>query len=76
MQKNNKCRLYDDREETIDHVISECRKLAQNEFKNIYKTMRKVIHWDFCQKFEFVHIVRKYIYNSESVLKNETDNII
>ena len=25
-QQNNKCRLCDDRDETINHIISECRK--------------------------------------------------
>ena len=31
-QQNSKCRLCDDRDETINHIISECSKLAQKEF--------------------------------------------
>ena len=27
--QNNKCRLCDDRDETLNHIISECRKLVQ-----------------------------------------------
>ena len=32
-QQNSKCRLCGDRDETINHVISECSKLAQKEYK-------------------------------------------
>ena len=33
MQQNSKWRLYGDRDETINHIISECSKLAQKEYK-------------------------------------------
>ena len=32
-QQNSKCRLCGDRDETINHIISECSKLAQKEYK-------------------------------------------
>ena len=32
-QQNSKCRLCNDRDETINHIISECSKLAQKEYK-------------------------------------------
>ena len=32
-QQNSKCRLCSDRDETINHIISECSKLAQKEYK-------------------------------------------
>ena len=31
-QQNSKCRLYGDRDETINHIISGCSKLAQKEY--------------------------------------------
>ena len=30
-QQNSKCRLCGDRDETINHIISECSKLGQKE---------------------------------------------
>ena len=33
-QQNSKCSLCGDRDETINHIISECSKLAQKEYKN------------------------------------------
>ena len=32
-QQNSKCRLCGDRDETINHIIIECSKLAQKEYK-------------------------------------------
>ena len=33
MQQNSKCRLCGDRDETINHIIGKCSKLAQREYK-------------------------------------------
>ena len=32
-QQNSRCRLYVNRDETINYIISEWRKLAQKEYK-------------------------------------------
>ena len=32
-QQNSKSKLRGDRDETINHIITECRKLAQKEYK-------------------------------------------
>ena len=32
MQQNNKCQLCGDRDKTINHIISECSKLTQEEY--------------------------------------------
>ena len=43
-QQNSKCRLCGDRDETINHIISECSKLAQKEYKTRHDWVGKVIH--------------------------------
>ena len=45
-QQNSKCRLCGDRDETINHIISECSKLAQKEYETTHDWVGKVIHWD------------------------------
>ena len=50
-QQNSKCRLCGDRDETINHIISECSKLAQKEYKATHDWVGKVIHWEMCRKF-------------------------
>ena len=54
-QQNSKCRLCSDRDETINHIISECSKLAQREYRARHDWVGKVIHWEMCKKFKFDH---------------------
>ena len=43
-QQNSKCRLCGEREETINHVISKCCKLAPKKYKPRTEWEGKVIH--------------------------------
>ena len=49
-QQNSKCRLCGDRDETINHIISKCIKLAQKEYKKRHDWVGKVIHWGNVQE--------------------------
>ena len=40
------------RDEAINHIISECCKLAQKEYKTRHDWVGKVIHWELCKKNE------------------------
>ena len=44
MRKNSKCRLYGDRDETINYMISKCSKLKQNEYKTRHDWAGKMIY--------------------------------
>ena len=66
-QQNSKCWLCGDRDETINHIISECSKLTQKENKNRHEWVGKVIHWEVCKKFKFDHTNKWYMPNSSSV---------
>ena len=72
-QQNSKCRLCGDRDETINHIVSECSKLAQKEYKARHDWVGKVIHWEICQKFKFDHT---NMHNPESVLENDTHKLL
>ena len=66
-QQNSRCRLYDDRDETINHMINECSTLAQKEYKTRYDLIGNVIHWELCKKFKFDHTIKWYMYNPENL---------
>ena len=71
-QQNTRCRLCIDRDEIINHIISECRKLAQKEYKSRHEWVGKmVINWELCMKLKFYHTNKRYMYNPSSVLGNE-----
>ena len=71
-QQNSKCRQWGDRDETINHIISECSKVAQKEYKTRHDWVGKVIHWEMCKKFKFDHTNKWYIHKLASVLENNT----
>ena len=75
-QQNSKCRLCGDRNETVNHIIIECSKLAQKEFKTRHKWMGNVIHWELCKKFKFAHTNKWFIHNLASVLENDTHKLL
>ena len=43
-QQNSKCGLCGDRDETINHIISECSKLALKEYKTRHDWVGNMIH--------------------------------
>ena len=53
-QQNSKRRLCRDRDEIINHIISEYGKLKQ-EYKARNDWVGKVINWEMCKKFKFDH---------------------
>ena len=73
--QNSKCRLWGDRDETINYIISECSRLAQ-EYKTRHDWVDKVIHWVLCKKFKFDHMNKWYMHNLASVLENDTHKLL
>ena len=71
-QKNRKCRLYGDWDETINHKINECGK----EYKTRLSRMGKVINTEFYKKFKFDHTNKWYMHNPELVLENDMHKLL
>ena len=72
-QQNSRCRLFGDRDETINHIISECNKLAQKEYKTRHDWVGKVIHRELFKKLKFDYTNKWYMHDPESVQENETN---
>ena len=75
-QQNSKCRQCGDRDETINHIISKCSKLAQKEYKARHDWVGKGIHWELCKKFKFDHTNKWYMNNPAPVLENDTHKLL
>ena len=75
-QQNSKCGLSGDRDETINHIRSECSKLAQKESKTRHDWVGKVIPWEMCKKFKFDYTNKWYMHNSAHVLENDTHKLL
>ena len=70
-QQKSKCRLCSDRDEKINHIISECSKLAPKKYKTTHDWMEKLIHWELCKKVKFGNTNKRYMHKPESVPENE-----
>ena len=75
-QQNNKCRLCGDRDEIINHIISECSNLAQKEYETISDWIGKVIDREMCKKFKFDHRNKWYMHKPAPVLDNNTHKLL
>ena len=75
-QQNSKRRLCGDRDETTNHIISECSKLAQREYKARHDWVGKEIHWEMCKKFKFGHTNKWYMHNRAPVLENASHKLL
>ena len=71
-QQNSKCRQCGDRDETINHIISECNKLAQKEYKARHDWVDKVIYREMSKKFKFDNANKLYMHNPVPVIENDT----
>ena len=75
-QQNSKCWLCGDRDETINHIISDCSNLAQKEYKVRHDWVGKVVHWEMCRKFQFNHTKKWCMHNPAPVLENDSHKLL
>ena len=67
------CRKVD---ESIDHIVSGCSKLAQKEYKRRHDNLGKIVHWELARKCNFEAGDKCYEREAESVLENEDYKIL
>ena len=73
-QQNSKCMLCGVRDETVNHIISECSKLAQ-EYKTRHNGVGKGIHGEMSKKFQFDHMNKWYMHKPASIPDNDTHKL-
>ena len=75
-QQNSRCRLYGDRDETINLIINECNKLAQKEYKARHNWVGKMIHGEMCRNFQFDYTNKWYMHNPAPVLEFDSHKLL
>ena len=48
-QKDMLCRMCKKADESTDHFVSGCRKLAQKEYKGRHDNLGKIVHWNLLE---------------------------
>ena len=70
------CRMCRKVDESIDHIVSGCSKLAQKEYKRRHDNLGKIVHWKLARKCNFEAEDKWYEHEPESVLENEDYKIL
>ena len=70
-QGNSLCRVCGKVDESIDHIVSSCSKLAQKEYKRRHDNLGKIVHWKLVRKCNFEAGDKWYEQEPESVFENE-----
>lgn len=73
---NPLCRMCGKKGESVQHIISECEKLAQKEYKRRHDNVAKKIHWELCKKNALEHKERWYEHNPEGAVENESVKLL
>ena len=59
-------------DELVTHIISQCKKLAQNEYKIRHDNVAKAVHRELCKKNGLDHVEKWYDHEPQSVMENGT----
>ena len=75
-QGDSLCKVYRKVDESIDHVVSGCSKLAQKKYKRSYDNLGKIVHWKIARKCNFEAGEKWYEHEPGSVLEDEDYEIL
>ena len=67
------CRLCGEKGEHITHLISECKKLAQKEYKRRHDNVASIVHWKLCGLYQLEKAEKWYEHQPNRVI--ESDNL-
>ena len=74
--EDSKCRLCKEKDETIDHLISSCSKIALTDYKEHHNKVALMLHWNLCEKYHLPASEKWWEHNVEKVLQNEEVKIL
>ena len=74
--KSPLCRMCGSKGETVAHVVSECSKLVQKEYKGRHDNVARYIHWQLCGKRGLERASSWYEQKPEEVVESENVKIL
>ena len=70
------CRMCGKAENSVNHVLSECSKLVQKEYKRRHDWFGTKVHWEICRKYGIEVKEKWYEHKSEVVMKTDKCKIL
>ena len=65
------CRMCKTRDETVTHIISECSKLAQTDYKALHNRVASAVHWSILKAYGLPHTKSWYEHRADKIVENE-----
>ena len=69
-------RICGDRGETVQHMICECKKLAQCAYQTRHDTVTNLFHWKLCEKHNLERKEKWYKHCLEGVVEDDDVELI
>ena len=73
---DSKCRLCKEKDETVDHLVSCCSKIAQTDYKERHNKVATMLHWNICKKYGFAASNNWWEHQVEKVLENDNAKVL
>ena len=70
------CRICRVENETVSHIVSECKMLAQNGYKKRRDSVCRYFRWRLCKKRGFQGAQQWYEHEPDRVIENEGNKIL
>ena len=74
--KSPKYRKCNQKDETINHIDSECPALAQNQYKKRHDTAARAVHWSLCKKYQMPCSNKWYEHQPQPVSEIENAKLL
>ena len=71
-----KCRKCNQKDETINHIASECPALAHNQYKKRHDSVARAAHWNLCKKYQNPCSNKRYEHQLQPVTENENAKLL
>ena len=65
------CRMCKQADETVSHIVSECSKMTQSEYRGRHDKVVTAVHWGLAKKHGLEHSEQWYQQKAEKVSEND-----
>ena len=62
--------MCEEKGQTVHHIVSECKKMAQKEYKRRHDNVARIVHWHLCKKYNIERTEKWYEHSPEGVVEN------
>ena len=73
---SEKCRICNQHNESVEHILNGCQKLANGDYKHRHDRVAAALHWGMCRDLGFTAETKWWSHYAEKVLENDDYKIL